>query len=162
MKTEPKTRFEWEVCGRCGGSGQYSYNQINGSTCFGCGGSGHRLTKRGSAARKFFIDLVSVNASEIVVGDQIEQSDLSRRYFARVSSVMPSTMVAKMLRDGVMVDAPPAVMIETTHSRYGRMGLHTSGKVRKLWPADVTEAKIAEALAYQATLTKTGKPAKRA
>lgn len=34
-----------ETCGRCGGSGHYSFNQINGTTCFGCSGSGKRLAK---------------------------------------------------------------------------------------------------------------------
>jgi excinuclease UvrABC ATPase subunit len=29
------------ICSRCGGSGHYSYNQINGTTCFGCAGLGH-------------------------------------------------------------------------------------------------------------------------
>lgn len=33
------------VCSRCGGSGQYSYNQIDGSRCFGCGGCGKNLAK---------------------------------------------------------------------------------------------------------------------
>jgi len=31
------------TCGRCGGSGQYSYNQISGSVCFGCNGTGKKL-----------------------------------------------------------------------------------------------------------------------
>jgi len=39
-------RFETNTCGRCGGSGNYSYNQMHGSTCYGCGGSGLKLTKR--------------------------------------------------------------------------------------------------------------------
>lgn len=33
------------TCGRCGGSGQYSYNAINGTTCFGCGGAGLVMPK---------------------------------------------------------------------------------------------------------------------
>ena len=28
-----------KVCGRCGGSGRYSYNQMDGDRCFGCSGS---------------------------------------------------------------------------------------------------------------------------
>ena len=32
-------------CGRCGGSGHYSYNPIDGSVCFGCRGSGKALVK---------------------------------------------------------------------------------------------------------------------
>ncbi len=29
------------VCGRCGGCGEYSFNQMDGSRCFGCSGYGH-------------------------------------------------------------------------------------------------------------------------
>jgi|CXWK01.1.fsa_nt_gi hypothetical protein len=32
-------------CGRCGGDGHYSYNQITGTRCFGCGGSGRQLIR---------------------------------------------------------------------------------------------------------------------
>lgn len=30
-------------CGRCGGSGRYSYNQMHGSRCYGCSGVGSQL-----------------------------------------------------------------------------------------------------------------------
>lgn len=33
------------VCDRCCGTGQYSFNQIDGTTCYGCGGAGHRYPK---------------------------------------------------------------------------------------------------------------------
>ena len=33
------------VCGRCGGSGEYSYCQTAGTTCFGCNGSGLKMPK---------------------------------------------------------------------------------------------------------------------
>lgn len=33
------------TCGRCGGSGHYSYNPINGTKCFGCNGHGVTLPK---------------------------------------------------------------------------------------------------------------------
>lgn len=29
------------VCSRCGGSGRYSFNQIDGDRCYGCNGQGH-------------------------------------------------------------------------------------------------------------------------
>lgn len=29
------------VCGRCGGSGRYSFNQMDGDRCYGCNGKGH-------------------------------------------------------------------------------------------------------------------------
>lgn len=31
------------TCGRCGGTGNYSYNQMDGTRCYGCGGSGKKL-----------------------------------------------------------------------------------------------------------------------
>jgi hypothetical protein len=33
------------ICGRCGGSGSYSYCQMYGTTCFGCGGTGKVATR---------------------------------------------------------------------------------------------------------------------
>jgi hypothetical protein len=33
------------TCGRCGGSGNYSYNQMHGTTCFGCAGIGNVLPR---------------------------------------------------------------------------------------------------------------------
>lgn len=36
----------FESCHRCGGTGEYSYNPMHGTTCFGCAGRrGHWLTK---------------------------------------------------------------------------------------------------------------------
>lgn len=46
-----KIQYERQTCGRCGGSGQYSYCQMYGSTCFGCNGTGKRLSRRGRAAQ---------------------------------------------------------------------------------------------------------------
>lgn len=33
------------ACGRCGGCGSYSYNQIHGDICYGCGGTGEVAPK---------------------------------------------------------------------------------------------------------------------
>ena len=40
--------FERVTCSRCSGSGSDSWNAMNGSRCFGCGGSGFTLTKAGT------------------------------------------------------------------------------------------------------------------
>lgn len=32
-----------KTCSRCGGSGSYSYNQMDGDRCFGCSGSGKQM-----------------------------------------------------------------------------------------------------------------------
>ena len=33
-----------DVCGRCGGSGRYSFNMMDGDRCYGCGGCGKVYT----------------------------------------------------------------------------------------------------------------------
>ena len=47
-----KIVYQKESCSRCNGSGQYSYCQMYGSTCFKCAGSGKQLTRAGKAAKK--------------------------------------------------------------------------------------------------------------
>jgi hypothetical protein len=37
--------FPTTVCSRCGGSGHYSYNAIDGSRCYGCQGTGRMYPK---------------------------------------------------------------------------------------------------------------------
>lgn len=48
-----------ECCGRCGGSGHYSYNLMYGTVCFGCRGSGKKackLDKKSFEAAKLKVD----------------------------------------------------------------------------------------------------------
>lgn len=33
------------TCGRCGGSGRYAYNPVDGTRCYGCNGVGYRLPR---------------------------------------------------------------------------------------------------------------------
>ena len=40
-----------KTCGRCAGSGRFSYCQTHGDTCFGCGGSGKVLPTTSDALR---------------------------------------------------------------------------------------------------------------
>lgn len=42
------SKLESQTCGRCHGTGQYSFNYMDGSRCYGCNGKGWRLTKRGA------------------------------------------------------------------------------------------------------------------
>jgi len=65
MKT---TRFDHRACGRCGGSGHYSFNQIHGTTCYGCGGSGYKLTKAGRAAADRYTALMSIPIEQLKSG----------------------------------------------------------------------------------------------
>lgn len=51
MSQGRKIRYETEVCGRCCGSGRYSYNSMDGDLCYGCGGNGKTYTKAGRRAK---------------------------------------------------------------------------------------------------------------
>ena len=44
-----KKYIKLEICSRCGGNGNYSYNMMHGTMCYGCGGKGQnfpRITKK--------------------------------------------------------------------------------------------------------------------
>jgi hypothetical protein len=46
LPTTDRYGFPVEVCGRCGGTGQHSYNQLHGSVCYGCDGKKVRHTRK--------------------------------------------------------------------------------------------------------------------
>lgn len=160
-----QTVFEKETCGRCGGSGHYSYNAFNGTTCFGCGGRKERLTKRGQAASVFYVESCRIPYAEVVVGDTVSFAGitLGGTPFARkgkVERIEHGVQKYKSGNDTEWREAPFICLWRTTPS--GQEG--TSGSpdhmIRKYWPQEVNDAKIAAALEYQATLTKMGKPMK--
>lgn len=82
-----KTGCEITECGRCGGSGKYSFNLMHGSTCYGCGGTGWALTKRGKVAAAFSKSLKAKPASEVQVGDLVLFDMFFHRSYARVTKI---------------------------------------------------------------------------
>lgn len=70
-----KILYDTQTCGRCSGSGSYSYNQIHGSVCYGCGGGKVVLTKAGNAARAAVEakrdELYGKPARAVVAGDRV-------------------------------------------------------------------------------------------
>ena len=46
LTTEERKNKGYETCSRCGGSGNYSYNPMNGTTCFKCNGLGYLKIKK--------------------------------------------------------------------------------------------------------------------
>jgi hypothetical protein len=148
--TETETRrFEVETCGRCGGSGEYSYNAIDGTVCYGCRGKRKRYTKRGQAAFDYYRSLCVKKASEVVIGDCIETG-------GRVEKVCGIDT-----EGGMVVVKPgdkPRIEFETVNG----YGLNTEADADVMtWPnGDEKRAKLAAAYDYQDTLTATGKPRK--
>ena len=49
-----KYGFPLEVCNRCHGTGNHSYNEVDGTTCYGCSGSGFKIIKRAEKAYAAF------------------------------------------------------------------------------------------------------------
>jgi hypothetical protein len=150
------TIFERETCTRCGGCGRYSWCQMHGDTCFKCGGKGKVLTKRGHAAWKWFTAQRSIPASAVVVGQRIRHctSTITVREIT-----VHTTSSGRSAVNGVWTDHPP------------RIDLHGTKMVLGVFPTTMVEvlpttqaeldAQLAAAAAYQATLTKMGKPAKK-
>jgi hypothetical protein len=144
--------FETETCGRCGGTGNYSYNRMHGTVCYGCAGNKVRLTKRGKAAQAWLVAQQSVPVSALQVGDLVREED----FFAGV--------VAWMRVDGVEAEGQGfrlQLSYQRKHEADRRqldMVAHASATKRvrsadktvRLWQQMV-------ALAYQASLTKDGK-----
>lgn len=165
-----ETVFEKETCSRCGGCGQYSYNQVDGSRCYGCGGKGERLTKRGAAASQFFRNSCMVELGSITIGDIIEVEQMSAdcrsrlRYFSPVVEISEVREIAKSKNFATGEWEPIyGITVSTEHAKYGKSGIvaKPDHMVRKGQSAEDRAAKIAAALEYQATLTKTGAPRKR-
>jgi len=142
-------RFETTTCGRCGGSGRYSYCLMYGSVCFGCGGSGKKYTKRGAAALAYLKEIRSKRADQFTVGElfYVEPGPFNPGAFAIIDSIgidSDGLLDIKMSRAG------------KPFMSYGRLrpdSLHRPGLT-----AEQKADTLKRALEYQDTLTKQGKP----
>ena len=75
--------FPTKTCTRCGGGGEYSYNQIDGTVCYGCNGSGKMWASKqvSTAVDAYSAELrqrKQPTASKLAVGDLV-LDDLSYR-----------------------------------------------------------------------------------
>jgi hypothetical protein len=161
--------FENETCGRCQGSGNHSYNQRHGTVCYGCGGRGKRLTKRGAAANAFYNAKLTVTIGELVVGDKIRQSLGGDSYgtTAEVISIGELYQYGSTgtMKDGEWIYTPcMGIPVELRLSNGETMTsiAPPEKSVRKLWDRETIAAVTADALALQDTLTKSGTPKKSA
>lgn len=146
--------FEIEVCGRCGGVGRYSYNLIHGDRCYGCGGAGKRLTKRGAAAHEFYINQQIRPMSEIRVGDWLWDTIYGKAAkFCKVLTIEVS---------GSYTYGPDGEHIHYTNISTERsaLGVLPTSTVRFVRDEAERTAFRDAALVFQDTLTKTGKPKK--
>lgn len=152
--TPDQTLFESTFCTRCGGSGRYSFNLMHGDRCYGCGGQGVTLTARGKAAKAFYIESQQLRAADLQPGMFVWDDTMGKvAKFLPVLSVKQSSSCAIVNGERV-----PFVLIATSR---GSLGVYPDTMVRAVRDEEQRKAQVAAAKAYQATLTKAGKPAKR-
>jgi hypothetical protein len=148
------TAFESTTCSRCEGSGRYSFNLINGDRCFGCGGTGKKLTKRGAAAKAFFVASQETPVADLKVGMYLWDDTWGKKpKFMPVLSIKPSGSSTVINDQRIYY-----TYIETERSV---LGVFPDSTVRAVRDEEHRKALLEAALAYQAELTKTGKPSKR-
>lgn len=158
-ETTEVLRLERETCSRCGGSGNYSYCQRFGTVCFKCGGKKQALTKRGAAANEYLIKLRSKPAREIQVGDMImhDGHGIGKSCWTKVTEVRPG----ERGRDGgCYVNGeviPPVIVVDTLACKYSTNG----DQIFRVFVSREHEVEtLKQAITYQNTLTKMGKPRK--
>ncbi len=157
-----KNGMEIESCGRCGGCGRYSYCQMYGDTCFGCGGSGLRFTKRGAAANAFLTQIRSKPIAELSVGMEIwDDPYFSKAGWAKIESIEPDEQRSfSMVGDQrVLV---PGTYIKMETEKCGHAGLRLEDKKLYRVRQSAADAEITRlrAMAFQDTLSKKGEPKK--
>lgn len=153
LMTPDQTLFESAYCTRCGGSGRYSFNLMNGDRCFGCGGQGVQLTKRGKAAKAFYVESQQVAVTDLKPG-MFVWDDM----YGKVAKFLP---VLEISRSGSyhVVNGEHIHSVCITTKRGGHC-VFPDSKIRAVRDEEQRKEQIAAALAYQATLTREGKPRK--
>lgn len=151
------TNFETEPCSRCGGTGHYSHNGDH-SRCYKCDGKNgcRAYTKRGVAAKAYYEDCLQVPASLIVVGQKLRSLPYVKQLtVAKIERYMPT---GRAWSNGV--ELPKNEHISFTNDNGLTFAVALTETVRRIPTAEENEILLTEALAYQESLTKTGKPRK--
>lgn len=95
-----------ETCGRCGGSGRYSWCQMYGDTCFGCQGTGLvYATGNPGTIRSEYRSAVSAQRTRpgysLAVGDEVRDYRAPKGTpFRRVVAVTPTDRVCSRSKSG--------------------------------------------------------------
>lgn len=97
LRKYPITHFESRECTRCGGTGEFSYNQMHGTMCYGCSGNGRQLTKKGAEGYQMWQQskraAKEVLAKDAQVGDVIAVNsveDPNERVWATIARIEPT------------------------------------------------------------------------
>jgi hypothetical protein len=148
--------FEITTCGRCCGTGKYSFNLMHGDRCYGCGGSGKIFTKRGSAARLFYVESQKRPIADLKVGEYLWDD-----MFGHKAKWMPILSIAPSQSCQLLPNGEKRYYVDIETKR-GALGVFPDSTVRSIRDEAHRTELLAIALAYQDTLGVNGKPLKRA
>lgn len=86
--------FEKAPCGRCGGSGRYSWNAMHGDTCYGCGGKGYKLTKAGAEAYAAFLAIArpTLALADLRPGMKLRVRGLGSYHVVEIETIEPDPL----------------------------------------------------------------------
>jgi hypothetical protein len=146
---QSKSVFEHTVCGRCCGTGSYSYNQIDGSRCYGCDGTGNKYTRRGLVARNWWKAQREMVAADVQVGMRIQVCGTEMT----VATVEPYSQ--KFATDGVWKEETWLSIQQGDHG----VSVPPNYKVLRVLKGAEARELLQKAVAYQATLNEKGEPA---
>jgi hypothetical protein len=140
-----KLLLESKTCSRCGGTGNYSYCQMYGTTCFKCGGDGVVLTKRGKVAQAWLSAKKRKPLSEVVLGEWA------------LSEGIPGFSASVWVKIDTIEGAGEELVVSGLTKRGERHNWKGAGTVVRISQGKARNAELAkEALAFQETLTLTG------
>lgn len=109
-------KYDRVECSRCGGTGHYSYNPMDGTICFKCRGGKKVLSRPAAKSLKlveeFKVGLLSTPASAIEVGDAFKMFNSNRRYRKCIEIRPVETNGSKSLRDGEMIPLLALVVMD--------------------------------------------------
>lgn len=158
--TQRKLLFENTTCSRCGGGGRMPF-AVYGGVCFKCHGRGAVLTKRGRAAQEWLNAQREKPLDQFVPGDLIYADGVDcigkPGQFHRVISVEFMSGPEAGYKH-----LPDIKCVCVTCEKYSIVGfMHQPRMTRFGLTGPQKDELRRRALAYQATLTKSGKVAKR-
>ena len=145
-----KLLFENKTCSRCGGSGNYSYCSMYGSTCFKCHGDGVVLTKKGRAAQIWLNAKKRKLLGEVAVGEWV------------LSEGVPGFSASVWVKIDTVEGEGAERKISGLSKKGERHGFQGATMELRMFLGKARNAELAaEAKAFEATLTKSGTVMKR-
>lgn len=152
-------KFETQTCSRCRGAGKYSFCEYYGDRCFKCAGDGEVLTKRGQAAKAYYIKSCSVELGQLNLGDAISVESFTNggkpfKYVAKVIELGFGPEVVAY--SGTTKEQYIPIQVTTDCDKYGKYSLiGKADTLVRIYRKDDFD-RLVKSIAYQNSLTKSG------